>query len=360
MKILILGGTGAMGRHLVKFLEEQGYSVYVTSRTRSGVSGNVNYIQGNAHDQVFLHSLLSQRWEVIVDFMVYSTLIFGERYTHLLEATKQYVFISSARVYADSEQLITEKSPRILDTVEDREYLKTDEYALAKARQEDLLFANTMKNWTIVRPYITYDDERLQLGVLEKEDWLYRALHNRSIITAIDIQTKQTTLTAGKDVAAGICALLGQSAALGEAFHITATQSITWKEISNIYLDVLKRKKINAKLVEQDLDDFLVWRKGRYQVFYDRLFNRVFDNEKINRFIDTSKFITPYSGLDICLTNFLSKNTYIFKPLNWQEEALKDRALNETTSLSEIIGAKQKIKYQIFKNLPVIGRILTK
>lgn len=32
MKILILGGTGAMGKHLVKLLEEQGHHCYITSR----------------------------------------------------------------------------------------------------------------------------------------------------------------------------------------------------------------------------------------------------------------------------------------------------------------------------------------
>ncbi|MEY0590087.1 NAD-dependent epimerase/dehydratase family protein [Providencia manganoxydans] len=359
MKVLVLGGTGAMGIHLVRILEKQGNQIYVTSRNRSGINNNINYIQGNAHSQEFLNNLLSQSWDVIVDFMVYSTPVFQQRYAQFLKSTKQYIFISSARVYADSTNPITENSLRLLDAIKDSDYLKTDEYALTKARQENLLFDSNSKNWTIIRPYITYDDERLQLGVLEKEDWLYRALHGRSIVTAKDIQTKMTTLTAGKDVARSICALIGNKLALGEAFHITNDQSISWQQISKIYIHSLAENGFMVKLVEQDLDSFFAWREGKYQVIYDRLFNRIFNNEKINQFIDTSTFIPPQIGLDTCLQNFLSSKPYSFKPINWQEEALKDKASKESTCLSEISGFKTKIKYCLFKNLPTVGRLLT-
>ncbi|HEF8786613.1 TPA: NAD-dependent epimerase/dehydratase family protein [Providencia alcalifaciens] len=360
MKILVLGGTGAMGVHLVKLLAEKNYQVSVTSRNKTGNTNNINYIQGNAHNSDFLNSLLSQSWDAIVDFMIYSTPSFQQRYTQFLNATKQYIFISSSRVYADSEQPITENSLRLLDTIEDKAYLSTDEYALTKARQENLLFDSANSNWTIIRPYITYDDERLQLGVLEKEDWLYRALHGRSIVTAKDIQTKLTTLTTGKDVAKGICALIGNKLALREAFHITSSQSISWQQISETYLHVLAEYGFKVNLHEQNLDHFLSWRQGKYQVIYDRLFNRVFNNEKISQFIDTSTFTPPQTGLKVCLQNFLNCTPHRFKSINWQEEALKDSELNERTNLKEISCTKQKIKYYLFKNLPRVGRLLTR
>ena len=360
MKVLVLGGTGAMGIHLVKLLAEKDNQIYVTSRSKSGTNNNISYIQGNAHNPEFLSTLLSQSWDAIVDFMVYSTPIFQQRYSQFLKSTKQYIFISSARVYADSKYPIKENSPRLLDIVDDQDYLNTDEYALTKARQENLLFDSTTNNWTIIRPYITYDNERLQLGVLEKEDWLYRALHGRSIFMAKDIQTKSTTLTAGKDVARGICALIGNELALGEAFHITNNQSFSWQQISEVYLSVLLGNGFKVNLVEQDLDNFLTWRQGKYQVVYDRLFNRIFDNEKINQFIDTSTFTPPQFGLDECLQNFLNNRPYSFKTINWQEEALKDRVLKERTHSSEIPRLKQKIKYHLFKALPKVGRLLTR
>lgn len=358
MRILVLGGTGAMGKHLVEQLESQDNEVTVTSRSRSGRTGGAEYIKGNAHDLDFLCNLLSKPWDAIVDFMVYTTAEFQQRYKKLLAATDQYFFISSARVYADSKLPLTEDSPRLLDVVKDAEYLKTDEYALSKARQENLLFSSGSSNWTIIRPYITYDSERLQLGVLEKEDWLYRALRGRSVLTARQIQDRTTTLTSGEDVSSALCALIGKQAALGQAFHITSGSVISWREVSEIYSEVLVQHGAKVSLVEQDLDGFLSWRSGKYQVVYDRLFDRVFDNKKISQFVDHAAFIVPQDGLKECLGEFLKKKHYVFKTPNWREEALKDYIVKEKTPLSEVSGLKSKIKYSLFRAAPKAGRLL--
>ena len=73
-------------------------------------------------------------------------------------------------MYADSTP-ITEETPRLLDVCKDADYLKTDEYALAKAREENILFCSGKKKRTIIHPYITYNTERLQLGAIEKDIW---------------------------------------------------------------------------------------------------------------------------------------------------------------------------------------------
>lgn len=360
MKVLVLGGTGAMGVHLVRYLADAGHDVHVTSRSRNGRKGNINFIQGNAHESVFLNRILNEHWDGIVDFMVYSTEQFKARYEQLLKSTSHYLYLSSSRVYANSDVPLTENSPRLLDTCNDQSYLATDEYALTKARQEDILFNSPYKNWTIIRPYITYDTERLQLGVLEKEDWLYRAVHGRSVVLAKEILTAQTTMTSGRDVAKAMAALLGNVSAQGEAFHITTDENISWQQVANIYKETLQAQEIELNIVEQNTADFLVWRTGKYQVIYDRLYNRVFDNSKIKQFINTSEFTSPEIGLKECLNEFLSSKPYRFKTPNWQEEALKDRLTQETTPLSEISGTKQKIKYCLFKTLPTVGRLLTK
>ncbi|WP_207204965.1 hypothetical protein [Vibrio anguillarum] len=105
------------------------------------------------------------------------------------------------------------------------------------------------------------------MGVLEKEDWLYRALQGRSIVVAQDIQHKNTTLTSGQDVARSICALIGKEAALGEAFHITNDQSISWQQVLEIYQRVLSKRGFEANIVEQELESFLVWRKVNIRLF---------------------------------------------------------------------------------------------
>ena len=148
-------------------MNNQGEDVYVTTRReRKGVG--ITYIQGNAHETAFLSDILRKyHFDVLIDFMIYNTSEFADRVDLLLSSVGQYIFLSSSRVYADSETPITENSPRLLDVYKDEEYLKTDEYALSKARQEDILHRSGNYYWTVIRPYITFSEIRLQLGVLE-------------------------------------------------------------------------------------------------------------------------------------------------------------------------------------------------
>ena len=349
MKILILGGTGAMGVHLMGLLSQHpNMQIIVSSRSKREGRGNVYYVQGNGHDMAFVTSLLEERFDVIVDFMNYHTEEFRERYQKLLAACGQYVYLSSSRVYADSNIPITEDSPRLLDAMVDAEYITTDEYALAKARQENLLQDSGKKNWTIIRPYITYSESRLQLGVLEKESWLYRALHGRTIVFSKDIAEHLTTSTYGLDVARGMYALIGREEAKGEVFHITASHPIRWSEVQDIYLEVLERKtgrRPSVLMTEASLNLQYTW--GKYQVKYDRLFNRTFDNSKINRFVDTLTFVKPQDGLRACLEQFIKYP--MFRDINCGIEAKTDRFTGERTSLQEIDTLKHKVKYVLYR-----------
>lgn len=343
--ILLLGGTGAMGNHLVQILSDDGYEVYVTSRTPRESNLRTTYLLGNAHDDAFLDSLLVLReWDAIVDFMIYNSTEFAHRVNRLLTACKQYVFLSSSRVYADSKEPITENSPRLLDVCTDAEYLLTDEYALSKAREEDILLTSHHKNWTIIRPYITYGEFRLQLGVLEKDYWLYQALHNRTIVFSKDIASKVTTLTYGYDVARGIAAILGKEEALNEIFHITTAEHYTWQEIFDFYLHILEEelgKKIKVLMLDENPRVNL---KGQaWQVKYDRYYNRVFDNSKIGRYIDVSTFKPTFEGLEQCLRGFVRNPVY--RVSGYGDFALYDRFTGEWMSSSEIPTFKNKIKY---------------
>jgi nucleoside-diphosphate-sugar epimerase len=348
MKVLVLGGTGAMGIHLVQLLSGDGVETYVTSRNKRESVGNIHYIQGNAQNIEFIQTVLKEHWDAIVDFMAYSTSAFKERIDLLLKATSQYVFLSSARVYADSVSPITEASPRLLDVSQDKDFLSTDEYSLTKARQEDILRNTGKSNWTIIRPYITYSENRLQLGVLEKEEWLYRALQGRTIVFSEDINSKETTITYGLDVAKSIISIIGNSKAFGETFHITSKESITWNETLYIYLNVLE-KYLGYKpkvLLLKDLKQFIDIHPAEYQILYDRLFNRIFNNDKLSRYFKIEEFVEAECGLRKCLEIFLSKKQ--FNNINWQFEAKKDRLTNEYTPLKEIKGIKQKIKYLFY------------
>lgn len=344
MKILILGGTGAMGVPLIEILKKEGHEIYVTSRKQMTSRDNLHYIQGNAKDPDFFVSLLNRKYDVIIDFMVYGTDELERRLPEFLSHTDQYCFFSSSRVYAESKRPITEDSPRLLDVCTDQEYLHTDEYALAKAREEDLLRKSKEKNWTIIRPYITYNDYRLQLGVYEKENWLYRALQGRTIVLPKDIADRKTSLTYGPDVAAAIKNLIGNEKAYGQAFHVVNTESLTWGEILDLYLDIIKKKtgkRSKVKMIDNSLGLQKVW--NPWQIKYDRMYDRVFDSSKIQEVCGTYHYKDIKSGLEECLGNFLDNAKWL--SFNWRYEAWADRVAGEHASISEIKGWKTKAGY---------------
>lgn len=347
MNILVLGGTGVMGRPLARKLALSN-NVFVTTRQKLQPCDGIEYLQGNAKNLSFLRdTLLNRHWNAIIDFMVWGT-EFSEAIPFLLANTDQYLFISSARVYAQSDVPITEKTPRLLDVSVDKEYLATNEYALAKAREEDLLFNSGKSNFTIIRPTITYNTYRLQLGVLEKEGWLYRALHGRSIVFSDDIANKVTTMTFGDDVATGITALIGKRDSLGEIFNITSTKSLLWNEVLEIYLDVIEREKgFRPRVVYTKKSTNLRFKDRVYQVIYCRYFNRSFDNSKIAAYCDVDSFVTPQKGLADCLREFLANPS--FQDIDWRLEAINDRVAGERTGLSEIPKIRGKIYYLLYR-----------
>lgn len=343
-----------MGIALTKLLSARDCEVYVTSRKErnSSEKENLHYLHGNAHDNEFIKKILNEKyWDAIVDFMTYSTGAFEERKEVLLNNTAQYVFISSARVYAEAEGAITEESSRLLDVSTDSVYLQTDEYALAKARQENLLFNSSKKNWTIIRPSVTYNSNRLQLGVLEKEHWLYRALQGRTIVFSEDIGDKLTALTSGYDVAKGITAVIGEEMAFGKSFHITDSKSYTWNQILEIYLDIIQEatgKRPNVKMTEKTSCFDIGWNK--YQIIYCRYYDRTFDNTAIAKFIDISDFYDIRIGLKEAVNEFLKRPSY--GEINWRLEAVNDRICHEYTSFAEIKSLTGKVQYCIYRYLP--------
>ena len=348
-KILVLGGTGAMGRHLVELLADRGDKVTVTTRSSRKSTSNIEYIQGNARDESFLYPLLDRQWDAVIDFMIYTTPTFKQRIDKLLASTAQYIFLSSARVYADSQTPIVEATtPRLLDSSNDSAFLATDEYSLAKDRQENVLEQSGQKNWTIIRPYITYSEQRLQLGILEKESWLYRATKGRTIVFSSDIAHKLTTLTYGYDVAEAMAALIGEKEALAEAYHITQGKAYHWHNILDIYLNILEKKLgKRPQVLMLDMEKFSRCKQAEYQIKYDRLFNRAFDNTKISEFVDLEGFEQLEQGLTQCLNAFLLAPDFL--PVDWRSEAIMDRYSGELANIKEFTGWKQLAKYLLYR-----------
>ena len=308
-KILLLGGTGAMGVYLVPELLRMGYQVYITSRSRHlSNERDVIYLLGDAKDDDFLGQLLETRYDAIVDFMVYTTKQFRSRYQWLLDSTPHYLFLSSYRVYGDSHGApITENSVRLLDSVDDPDYLSTDEYGLTKARQENLLFASGRRNWTILRPAITYSKERFQLGTMEAHEFLQRMLNGKTVIFPRQMLDKKATMSWAGDVAKLIARMILNEQAFGEAFTVSTSEHHTWREIMHCYERMLHTR---IKIVDLAVYEGIIGRP--YQIRYDRMLDRVIDNSKALRVTGMRQedFMPLWDGLKIELTNFAKNPQY--------------------------------------------------
>ncbi len=282
-KVLVLGGTGAMGRYVVPELLKLGYSVDVVALDEmQSDNENLKYIKGNTKENGFLEEILKNRYDGVVDFMTYGFEEFKGIYKLFLDNTKHYIFLSSCRVFADAPP-ITEKSPKLLDVSDDKDFLATEDYALYKAREENLLIESDYKNWTIVRPATTYSTGRFQLVTLEAATVIHRMQAGKVIVLPEAAMKCQATLSWGGDVGKMIALLLFNSKAYGEDYNIATAEHHSWEEIADMYNELCPFKYVTVS-TEDYLDiiaEGAAWAK--YQLIYARMFERITDNTKILR-----------------------------------------------------------------------------
>ena len=228
MKVLYIGGTGEISHACVNESLKLGHEVAVLNRARTAESlpKGVRQIRGDLDDDSCYDGLGSERFDSVCQFFAFDQArldrdlrVFGGR-------TAQYVFISSASAYAkplDRFAVISERTPLA------NPYW---EYSQKKARMEASLL-----EWhrggrlpvTIVRPSHTYC--RNFPVAIGGGDWTAeRMLAGRPVIVHGD-GASLWTLTHSRDFARPFARLLGQSAALGEAFHITGEGVHTWDEM---------------------------------------------------------------------------------------------------------------------------------
>lgn len=336
-KALLIAGTGTMGVHVSELLMKEGFECWVTSRSKREDKNEIQYIQGNPHDNDFLRKVLfMNQWTTIVDFTYYTTEELSQKYKLLLSHTDLYVFLSTARVYANYHGKINEDSPRLLDVCRDKEYVASDEYAIAKAKEEDLFINSGKKNWIIVRPYITYGENTFQLSCIRKEFWLLRALKGKAIYFASELADKLTSFTYGYDVARGIVALISHKESWGDIYNIMSTEPIKWVDILDIYLDVLEQKT-GARPKVYMVEKWTALMTGTAdQVKYDRLYDRQFDCSRISRYMEINTFVHPKDGIKRCLESYL-KTPYQERKINMTHEAQVDRITGDWEPIKSLI-----------------------
>ena len=101
MKLLILGGTRFVGRHLVIAARARGHEVTLFNRGNHPIEalGEIETIRGDRHTE--LHKLRGRRWDVVVDTSGHLPRTVKAAAEILSDEVERYVFISSQNAYKD-------------------------------------------------------------------------------------------------------------------------------------------------------------------------------------------------------------------------------------------------------------------
>lgn len=102
MKLLVLGGTLFLGRHVVDAALAAGHEVTLFNRGRRDVPwSDVESLQGDRDGG--LDALDGRRWDTVVDTSGYVPRIVGASARKLADAVDHYTYVSSASVYVDTD-----------------------------------------------------------------------------------------------------------------------------------------------------------------------------------------------------------------------------------------------------------------
>ena len=154
MKILILGGTIFVGRHLVEAALARGHEITLLNRGRQNADlfPQVEKLRGD-RDGDGLDALAGRSWDAVLDTCGYVPRIVRQSAEMLAGAVSRYVFISSISVYDDtSASGVDENSP--LGTLEDAatEEIAGDTYGPLKVLCEQEVQAALPDGALIIRP----------------------------------------------------------------------------------------------------------------------------------------------------------------------------------------------------------------
>lgn len=114
MKILIIGGTRFLGRHLVDSALARGHEVTLFNRGKSNpdLFLNIETILGDREHNLEKLTQVGREWDAVIDTSGYVPRIVRLSAQSLDGSVKRYVFISSISVYADFKKIgIDENDP---------------------------------------------------------------------------------------------------------------------------------------------------------------------------------------------------------------------------------------------------------
>ena len=281
MKVLFIGGTGNISTAVSRLAIKQGIELYLLNRgTRNVTIAGANSVIADISDTVSLtNALHSHTWDAVVNWIAFNPNDVTRDYELFHGKTKQYIFISSASAYQKPllNPVITEATPLA------NPYWQ---YSRDKISCEELLmkyYHETSFPVTIVRPSLTYDTVLpVPIGGWTEFTIIDRIRKGKKIIVHGD-GSSLWTITHAEDFAKGFLGLIGHLQALGEAFHITSDEVLTWDQI---YIALAHAAGAEPVIVHIP-SDLLVHYDPKLlgTLTGDKSVSVVFNNSKIKRFV---------------------------------------------------------------------------
>ncbi len=240
MRALLIGGTGTISSAITDALSRTDWEVWLLNRGRSAAElpESINVIHADINnEEEAVKALDGMTFDTVCDFIGFVPEQLERDFRLFSGRCRQFMYISSASAYHKpvADYRITE------GTTLANPYW---EYSRNKIACEELLMKHYREDGfpvTIIRPSHTYCEKSVPLGVHGKNgSWqvLRRMLDGKPVIIHGD-GTSLWTITHNTDFAKGFIGLMGNPHAIGECFHITSDESVTWNQIYKSVADAL-------------------------------------------------------------------------------------------------------------------------
>ena len=279
MKALFIGGTGNISSACVELALSRGIDVTLLNRGTSGrsVPNGAQILTADIRDPQSVRAALGSRsFDVVAEFVAFTPEHIETDLELFRGHTGQYIFISSASAYQTPPAIL----PVTESTVLDNPYW---EYSRNKtACEERLVRAYREEKFpiTIVRPSHTYSAPYVPV----EGGWttIDRMLRGEPVIVHGD-GTSLWTLTHATDFAKGFVGLMGNAHAIGEAFHITSDEWLTWNQIHEI---LAAAAGVKPTLVHVPSDLIAAYDKAWGEsLLGDKTHSFILDNSKVKRLV---------------------------------------------------------------------------
>jgi nucleoside-diphosphate-sugar epimerase len=282
MKLLFIGGTGNISASCVELALGRGDSIAMLNRGRTQVqfSQPVTQITGDRHDMALLRRIAQEgHYDVIADFIGYTPEEAEADIQAFTGQTAQFIFVSSVAAY--------QKPPNTF-YMDESTPLRNPfwKYASDKILCEERLLRAYRDDGlpvTIVRPWHTYGETRVPTSIGGTGYTLIDRVRRGQPIVCPDGGQTLWGLTHSDDLAVGFVGLCGNMRAIGEAFHITTEEILTWEQI---YRTIARAAGAEANLVYIPRDYIrALYPQAALPIYGDLAYSSAYDNSKIKRFV---------------------------------------------------------------------------